>query len=104
MTPQEHKQLCENIDTLQNSSIHPKEDDGDQQDREALAALRVMTSTVDDQTRQLSELTHQMNDKERQLGNLINQLNAAESERDRARSVRPSLFSPPRFCIRDSQL
>jgi len=83
---EEHKQLQDSIESLNSSSIHEYHDEHaeEKQDREALAALRVLTATVDDQTRQLSELTNQMNDKERQLGALMNQLNAAEIARDNA--------------------
>ena len=70
------------------------------QSGEALAALRVMTNTVDDQTRQLSDLSHQLQEKEQQVENvqlaplqdgradpmlcaqLMNKLSAAERDRD----------------------
>jgi len=81
---QEHKQLQEEVENQTNSSFHESRDDtgAESQSGEALAALRVMTNTVDDQTRQLSDLSHQLQEKEQQVENLMNKLSAAERDRD----------------------
>jgi len=90
---EEHKQLQDQVKQKSNSQIHDSKDEiaQESQDGEALDALRVMTSTVDEQTRQLSEFSHQVHDKDNQIENLMNQLAATERDRDMANNKLASM-------------
>merc|ERR1711924_379904 len=90
---EEHKQLQDQVKQKGNSQIHDSKDEiaQESQDGEALDALRVMTSTVDEQTRQLSEFSHQVQDKDNQIENLMNQLAATERDRDMANNKLASM-------------
>lgn len=78
---QEHKQLQDQLEYTTNSRIHEARDEQpENQEGEALIALRVMTATVDDQTRQINEMTHQIHDKDTQIANLSSQLSSHERE------------------------